>query len=264
MVKSDVLVSVIIPVYNASNKLSRMLDSVLAQTQSNFEVIAVDDGSTDDSLKVLRIYERQDSRIKVVSQENGGASSARNTGITHARGQYLMFFDADDSVAGNMIEMMVAGMKDGESLAVTGMSIGDKEQLPKFSEIHGQNKICRTVLTSILTSGLMYSPCNKIYSASIIRDQRISFDVSVGYGEDLIFNLSYLKHTKHLIGIPQVLYYYDYSQEGSSYKTARSMTYRRRMRKALHDYSGRGVINGFLCLLIWMRWSMAVIKARLR
>ena len=89
-------ISVILPIYNASSCIEETLNYILAQTFTDYEVICVDDGSTDNTLEVLKEYEKKDNRIKVISQSNGGAGKARNTGLDNASGDYLAFLDADD------------------------------------------------------------------------------------------------------------------------------------------------------------------------
>ncbi len=100
----NALISIIIPVYNAAGYLERSLGSVRAQTYTNLEIITVDDGSKDDSLKMLNSYALSDSRIKVISKENGGSSSARNAGLREATGEYIGFIDADDYIEPDMYE----------------------------------------------------------------------------------------------------------------------------------------------------------------
>ena len=100
----NALISIIIPVYNAAGYLERSLGSVRAQTYKNLEIITVDDGSKDDSLKMLNSFAMSDSRIKVISKENGGSSSARNAGLREATGEYIGFIDADDYIEPDMYE----------------------------------------------------------------------------------------------------------------------------------------------------------------
>lgn len=92
-------VSVIVPVYNVENYLKECLDSVINQTLQDLEIICINDGSTDGSLKILEEYQKRDERIQVISQKNGGLSAARNTGMNAATGEYLYFFDSDDAIA---------------------------------------------------------------------------------------------------------------------------------------------------------------------
>ena len=97
-------ISVIIPVYKAERHIEQTLDSVLAQTFKDYEIICVDDGSPDNSLEILKRYEEKDERIRVVSQENAGAGAARNHGLREAAGKYLLFLDADDFVEPELLE----------------------------------------------------------------------------------------------------------------------------------------------------------------
>ena len=96
-------VSVIIPVYNAQNYLSECIDSVLRQTMQDFEVICIDDGSSDDSYSILKKYEETDERVVLLSQTNQGVSAARNVGIDKTRGEYIYFLDSDDYIEPNML-----------------------------------------------------------------------------------------------------------------------------------------------------------------
>ena len=99
-------VSVIIPVYNAATYLGACLDSLLAQSHTDFEIILINDGSTDNSLQICRTYAQKDARIQVVNQQNGGVSRARNAGLTKASGDYIAFVDADDRLMPDYIERL--------------------------------------------------------------------------------------------------------------------------------------------------------------
>ena len=101
---ADVMVSVIVPVYNAEDTIRACLDDITAQTLRETEIICVDDGSSDGSVGVLEEYRRKDSRIRIIRQENQGAGAARNTGMKEARGEYLCFLDADDRFEPEMLE----------------------------------------------------------------------------------------------------------------------------------------------------------------
>lgn len=104
--KIDIFISVIFPVYNAEKYLKTCLDSLISQTYTNFEVLCVDDGSTDHSLDILRFYEKKDNRIKVFIQENAGPAAARNKALQYASGNYISFVDADDYLVENAFEKL--------------------------------------------------------------------------------------------------------------------------------------------------------------
>lgn len=115
------LVSVVIPVYNVQNYIKKCLDSVLAQSYKNLELILVDDGSKDDSGSICDTYALKDDRIKVIHKKNGGLSDARNVGIEQAGGEYITFIDSDDFVAENMIELLYKSMEEHQA----DVAIGD-------------------------------------------------------------------------------------------------------------------------------------------
>ena len=113
------LISVIIPVYKVEKYLCRCVDSVLEQTYTNMEIILVDDGSPDNCPVMCDEYARQDSRVKVIHQENAGLSGARNAGIDMAQGQWLAFVDSDDYLAADFLERLYQACVDtGSSLSV--------------------------------------------------------------------------------------------------------------------------------------------------
>jgi glycosyltransferase involved in cell wall biosynthesis len=99
--------SIIIPVYHTQDTLPRCLDSILRQSFTDYEVILVDDGSTDDSPKICDAYSRQDGRVKVIHKENGGLSDARNAGILQAKGEYITFIDSDDTIAEDTLSLVI-------------------------------------------------------------------------------------------------------------------------------------------------------------
>ena len=109
-------VSIIIPVYNSERYLNRCLDSVLSQRYTHLEVLLIDDGSTDHSLNICREYAAKDNRIRVVHQDNQGASAARNTGLDHATGEYIMFCDSDDMVSDMWVQRMINALSDEETI----------------------------------------------------------------------------------------------------------------------------------------------------
>ena len=111
------LISIIVPVYNIEEYLPRCIESILAQTYSNLELILVDDGSVDKSGKICDAYAEKDVRVRVLHKENGGSSSARNAGILLAKGQYIGFVDSDDYIEANMYQKMM------DAIALTGCNI---------------------------------------------------------------------------------------------------------------------------------------------
>ena len=188
------LISVIVPVYNVAEYLPRCLDSILAQTHTNIEVIAVNDGSTDDSGSICDKYAEIDSRVKVIHQQNGGVSAARNAGLNAACGAWIAFVDADDWIEPDMYELMFAaalredvkivscGYADHWFEGDTYLRMPPKPQ-PVLSRLTALEHIIRRNLFSL-------SLWNKLYWREQVADLR--FDNTIHYGEDLLFAVKYI------------------------------------------------------------------------
>ena len=135
--------SIVIPVYNVENYLAECLDSVLAQTFKDFEVICVNDGSTDKSGEILKSYAQKDDRIKIIYKENGGLSSARNEGLKYVAGELCYFLDSDDYIESNLLEYAVKIFDNyeidyfafGSKVFVEGNVIQNIEKMQKYIDI---------------------------------------------------------------------------------------------------------------------------------
>lgn len=131
----SVKVSVIIPVYNAEKYLAECMDSVIEQTLKNIEIICVDDGSADESLRILKEYEKADRRVRILCQENAGAGAARNAGLAAAKGEYLSFLDADDFFEPDMLERAYSKAKEQKAQVIVFGSDQYREDLETFQEV---------------------------------------------------------------------------------------------------------------------------------
>lgn len=130
------LVTIVLPVYNVENYLDRCVDSVVAQTYGNLEIILVDDGSTDNCPRICDDWSARDSRIKVVHKENAGLGMARNTGIEHASGDYICFFDSDDYIREDAIELIVRCIEETSAeLVVFGFTFVNSKGEPERSVV---------------------------------------------------------------------------------------------------------------------------------
>lgn len=115
------LISIIVPIYNVENYLQECLESILKQTYKNFEVLLVDDGSTDNSANICKLYVEKDKRFKYFFKENGGLSSARNFGISNSKGEFLSFVDSDDIISNDFLETLYNNMINNEvKLSIVG------------------------------------------------------------------------------------------------------------------------------------------------
>lgn len=125
--------SIVVPVYNVKNYLNKCLDSILDQTYKNFEVIIVDDGSTDDSGKICDQYDKIDDRIKVFHKKNGGLSDARNYGVKYITGDYLLFIDSDDYIENKLLEKLSDCLKKAKvDLIRFGLNVVDENGILKY------------------------------------------------------------------------------------------------------------------------------------
>ena len=114
------MISVLVPVYNTNQYLPRCIDSILGQSFTDFELLLIDDGSTDGSAKICDAYAEKDSRIRVLHKENGGVSSARNLGLNEAKGEWVVFVDSDDWISDNCIKLLTEPLRNKEFDIVVG------------------------------------------------------------------------------------------------------------------------------------------------
>ena len=174
----NVKISVIIPVYNAADFLPRSVGSILMQDFEDFEVILVNDGSTDSSAAVCDELAEQDSRVRVFHKHNGGVSSARNVGLDAARGEFVMFVDADDAIHDGSLENMYCRKSDfvlaGFEKVVDG-TVKDTYHPAKSATYNGTEDICR-FFDKILprkNTYILNSACFKLFRRSILADNGI-------------------------------------------------------------------------------------------
>lgn len=203
-------VSIIIPVYNTSKYLRQTLDSVLRQTFRDWELIIVDDGSTDDSGSICDEYAGKDQRIKVIHKPNGGVSSARNVGIRAAKGKYITFIDGDDFVESDFLAKMHDGMESHQADIVCCRVVFDSFRGSWRQEAHDSSVYDRKgAIVQMLRPGTFRGwPWDKLYRKDIIAGRGILFDESLKYCEDEVFVLQYLLCIDKCVYLPDALYHY--------------------------------------------------------
>ncbi len=186
-------ISVIIPVYNASATLRQCVDSLLTQEYKDFELILVDDGSTDKSLSICQDYTTKDRRVKVLHQDNLGVSAARNLGIQHSAGVWVTFVDSDDYVEPTFLsgfsiptaDLIIVGMK---SFRFSSLSLYTIYGYPSTVILEGN--ALRSYLKQYVSDLLFRSPCAKFYKKTLMSD--IHFHEDMKIAEDSCFVLDYL------------------------------------------------------------------------
>lgn len=213
---SNILITVIIPVYNAETYLNRGIDSVLNQTYESFELILVNDGSEDGSLRICNEYAKRDSRVRVISQDNSGVSVARNTGIKAALGKYIMFIDSDDYIKTNFIEEALKDISsENADIYISGYfeEIYEGDKVLDVIETKGMREI-KNVEQLICNMSQGYATeciqvCwAKLYLREIIEKYNILFNSNMAIGEDQVFNCNYLYYTKKIVFSDKSYYYY--------------------------------------------------------
>lgn len=228
-------ISVIVPVYNAERYLARCIDSILTQTYNNFELILVDDGSTDCSGKICDKYAKADARIKVVHKENGGVSTARNAGIDIAKGEYITFIDSDDFVEreffASAYKSVLSHNADEFISGIVMETIGDNDLVVRsdhYTAIKSRVYDARLLLEMLNIDYPLIcicGPCCKLYRTDIIKNNSIRFDVLMSLGEDTLFNLQVLKHTDNIYFSKEIFYHYYRGNENSLFSIFRKDTY---------------------------------------
>jgi len=214
-------VSICVPIYNTSKYLKRCIDSLIAQTFSNLEIVLVDDGSTDNCGLICDDYAKMDSRVVVVHQKNKGEAAARNTGLHTATGEYVMFIDSDDEYQINAVQLLIDGMKNADVDLVMGGYLERRGEIEHFATGHQRRYSASEAARAYLTLGCQYgmpyiaSTINaKLFKRQIIIKNNISFDERFVIGNDAVFMCEYLEHTGIVYNVFAPIYvYYKFQPE---------------------------------------------------
>lgn len=187
-------ISIIVPIFNSDTTLDRCINSIINQTYKNIEIILVDDGSTDNSAEKCDEYLKIDSRIKVIHKQNGGVSSARNIGLSHATGDYIAFVDSDDYVENNMYELLIKCIEKNKSdIAISNVFFETPEKSIVHNYEHSDFNFNKENYpeNSYFIKSISGYVCNKLYSRDMIYyddESFISFNSDICIGEDDLFN----------------------------------------------------------------------------
>ena len=266
------LVSIIVPVFNTGKSAKKLVSNILGGKYSNVEIILVDDGSTDDSLEILKSI--KSNKVNVYSKKNGGPSAGRNFGLERARGEYLLFIDSDDEIKDDFISKLVKNMcNDGVVLVSTGIvyekvkeGTGENLYLQSFVRGDGE-RLEKFVLRSLLKDGRMYPVFNKIFDAEVVRKNNLRFDEKMNYGEDTKFVLDYLKKKDGEVRfILEPLYVYNVGTATSTAaKTVGVWSNWQKCYANLRKWVGRKASfdEKILLRLIYLKWRASWLKAKL-
>lgn len=211
-------VSIIIPVYNTGVYLRKCIDSILAQTMSNIEVIIIDDGSREDTAKICDEIAISDSRIQLIHKRNEGVSVARNIGLELATGEYVGFVDSDDWIELNMYETLVREIESQNADIVmcdaTTIYANGKTELDSFSCLPKSCTLSKTDITPLRQLELAGSSWRVLYRTNLLKEFGIKFPVGLKFSEDRIFNMIALGVSKRFCYVKES-FYNRYLREGS-------------------------------------------------
>lgn len=205
----EFVISIIIPTYNVEKHIRRCVESIIAQTYKNWELILVDDGSPDNSGSICDEYAENDERIIVIHKQNGGSASARNAGLSVATGDYITFVDGDDWIEKDGLEkMMLCAESTDADIVMADFTIEHSDGSCFVQKEGFCNPDATELIKAMMTGKLHGSNCNKIYRRSLIVANDIHFIDGADYTEDLAFNIKLLTLTNKIAYLPIAYYHY--------------------------------------------------------
>lgn len=232
-------VSIIVPVYNASEFLKRCVDSILTQEYEDFELILADDGSKDDSGAICDAYAAADPRVKVIHKENSGVSDTRNQAMDQARGTYLQFVDSDDWLTSDATKLMVMTAEEHKcDLVISDFYRVVGERVSPKGDIE-DGLLTRTEFAA----HMMQNPAdyyygvlwNKLYRRDLIEQHHLRMDAEVSWCEDFLFNLEYIGYASRFYALHAPIYYY-VKTKGSLVSQGASITRTIKMKFMVFEY----------------------------
>lgn len=208
--KDEIDISIILPCFNVAKYIDNCIQSILKQTFNNFEIIAINDGSTDDTLSILNNYNLSSNKLKIFNQENYGVSASRNLGLQFCRGKYVVFVDSDDYLELDYLEKLYQNItKNDNDLVCCAYFDHYKSKNQYLTSYLITGKIIPNIFISYLFKNIGGVLWDKIYKLDIINTFRIRFESNLNISEDLIFNLKYLQHINNIFIINDPLYHYN-------------------------------------------------------
>lgn len=219
-------ISIIVPCFNAEKYIEKCISSIIQNTFSDFEIIIVDDGSTDNSKGKILDFLNKDFRIKYFYQTNSGVSSARNTGIEKATGDYIVFIDSDDDVSPNYLSDLFDNSNNGEYFVLG--SVLEKNQSGVIKNLRNHQGTWSTSnIKELVLSGKIYgSVTSSIFKTSVLRENSIKFTTEIIYCEDLLFLFDYLNEFDgECLIIDGANYYHSLDNEDSATNNRLTLKY---------------------------------------
>ena len=217
-VKGDIVITVVVSVYNTGKYLSRLIRSLLDQTYRDFEIIIVDDGSDDQNAEECDRMAKEDARIRVYHKENGGLSSARNFGIDKAKGDYIIFPDPDDDMENNYLEVLVSGYQNADvDLSICGHYVTKDGKDTRWNPGAVSKAVldAETALRLVMRQdSFMGYAWNKLYRMELIKRHGMRFSEEHYVIQDLPFAVCYISYCNKVFYDPTPLYHYSRDNGG--------------------------------------------------
>ena len=207
------MVSIVVPIYNAEQYLRRCVDSILNQEYTDFELLLVNDGSTDASGDICEEYGDQDPRVIVIQKENTGVSDSRNRALDRARGKYLQFLDSDDWITPDATRLFVRAAEEyGCDMVISDFYRVVGERLSPKGDIEEEGVLTREEFAAHMMEnpadfyyGVLW---NKLYRRDIVEEHNLRMDTDINWCEDFMFNLEYIRYAKVFYALHAPIYYY--------------------------------------------------------
>lgn len=223
-------VSIIMPVYNADSSLRHTLDSVIVQTMSDFELLVVDDGSTDGTNKLCEQYALHDSRIKVFHKQNEGVAMARQMGMDKAQGEYCIHADADDWVEPTMLEDLYNKAKQDDADVVIADYFVNTKDGESMCRQQPSSLFPLDILQDMFNNNIFGSLWHKLVRTELYRKYRVKFFAGINHCEDLLIWVQLLQHQEIRVSYLPKAYYHYVANETSITKHFTRDTYDMRLR----------------------------------
>lgn len=217
-------VSIVVPCYQNGRTLARTVQSIMGQTVTDWELIAVDDGSRDDTLLVLQALAREEPRMRVLHQENGGVSAARNAGMAAARGTWLMFVDADDWLLPDALEHLLSLTEDQLDIVCGAYEMRYAQQGGRVEKHTCASGDLQTVLESLIRGdSALNSMCARLYRTDMLRQAKITAPLGVKVGEDVLFNLDAFAAARAWRMSERTIYVYEFGGDSAMTRAHRDI-----------------------------------------
>jgi len=261
-------ISVVIPVFNSEKYLDSCIQSIVAQTGPGFEIILVNDGSTDSSGSICDSWGKKDSRIRVLHKENGGVSNARKTGVDNSSAEWILFVDSDDIIPEKSLDTLYKYVRDDVDIVIGTMK---HTKIKRYYKYNYEEKDTLQYLKSLLKTKIQGGPCAKLIRKSLFNPFVFDIPPNIAVGEDFLTNVRIGQNARRVILLPDIVYCYIWRPNSaiskfrilSSEKNYR-IAYDRLVKQSIRENYRKplrwAIIWHYLCRRYWLLRSL--IKER--